>query len=44
MNSDLRYEIQGYIKKLRSYRGVSGGSAGWAIAHPYFGRLEDTAG
>ena len=25
-------------------RGVSGGWAGWAIAHPVFGRIEGTAG
>ena len=25
-------------------RGVSGGRAGWAIAHPDFGRIESTAG
>ena len=26
------------------FRGVSGGWAGWAIAHPVFGRIEGAAG
>ena len=26
------------------YQGVSGGWAGWAIAHPVFGRIEEAAG
>ena len=28
------------LQILKQYRGVSGGQAGWAIAHPVFGRLE----
>ena len=30
-------------RQIRS-RGVSGGWAGWAIAHPGFGRIEGAAG
>ena len=32
------------VQILYLYRGVSGGWAGWAIAHPVFGRIEGAAG
>ena len=32
-----------FITTENKYRGVSGGWAGWAIAHPVFGKIEGAA-
>ena len=39
-------EINGHYYRCTTptIRGVSGGWAGWAIAHPVFGRIEGAAG
>ena len=41
---DTKRSLADGILKLMHNRGISGGRAGWVIAHPDFGKLEGTAG